>query len=182
MSAAIRRERPKIPKLAVKGELYGFVQGKLKSRQSLRKITRAMRVSYPENSSMRLSYESIYVAVNCPSSGLRRKPVGSPLRTRRDHLCADTPVTKSRRGFAQPMLCIHERDFATNNRTIPGYWKGHLIVGARHRSAIETLVERQTRYVKLLHLPSRNSQTLLSALVIGLGQPRQDLLKTLTCD
>ena len=47
---------------------------------------------------------------------------------------------------------------------------------------IGTLVERQTRYVKLLHLPSRDSQTLYAALVAGMGHLPEGLRKTLTWD
>ncbi len=57
-----------------------------------------------------------------------------------------------------------------------------LIVGKQNRSAIGTLVERQPRQVKLLHLSSRDSQTLHAALVAGLGQLPQELRKSLTWD
>ncbi len=121
--AAIRRQRPKTTKLAVNGELYDFVQDKLKCRWSPQQITRALRASYPDNLSMRLSHESIYVAIYRPSSGLLRKPAGSPLRTRRDHRRAHTRATKARRRFAQPMLSIHEREFAPSDRTVPRHWE-----------------------------------------------------------
>ncbi len=182
MRAAIRRQRPKTTKLAGNGELYDFAHAKLTCRWSPQQISRALRVSYPNNVSMRLSHESIYVAIYRPSSGLLRKPVGSPLRTGRDHQRAHTRANKARRRFAQPMLSIRECEFAPSDRTVPGHWEGDLIVGAQKRSVIGTLVERQTRYVKLLHLPSRDSQTLHAALVAGLGQLPLGLRKTLTWD
>jgi IS30 family transposase len=39
-------------------------------------------------------------------------------------------------------------------RADPGHWKGDLIVGRRNRSAIGTLVERKSRYTRLVHLPN----------------------------
>ncbi len=180
--AAIRRQRPKTTKLAGNGELFHFVHAKLTCKWSPQQITRALRVRYPDNPSMRLCHESIYVAIYRPSSGLFRKPVGSPLRTGRDHRRAHTRATKARRRFAQPMLSIHEREFAPSDRSVPGHWEGDLIVGSHNRSVIGTLVERQTRYVKLLHLPSRDSQTLYAALVAGMGHLPEGLRKTLTWD
>jgi len=80
------------------------------------------------------------------------------------------------------MLSVHERGFEPTDRSEPGHWEGDLIVGPHNRSAIGTLVERQTRYVKLLHLPAHNSIQLHSALVRALGQLPPALRKTLTCD
>ncbi len=56
------------------------------------------------------------------------------------------------------------------------------IVGPHNRSAIGTLVERQTRYVKLLHLPAHNSIELHAALVLVLGELPTRLRRTLTWD
>lgn len=55
-------------------------------------------------------------------------------------------------------------------------------MGPHNRSAIGTLVERQTRYVKLLHLPAHNSLELHAALVRAFGQLPPPLRRTLTRD
>jgi IS30 family transposase len=60
--------------------------------------------------------------------------------------------------------------------------EGDLIVGPHNRSAIGTLVERQTRYVKLLHLPVHNSLELHAALVRVFGELPAPLRRTLTWD
>lgn len=42
------------------------------------------------------------------------------------------------------MLSVHDRGFEPKDRSIAGHWEGDLIVGPDNRSAIGTLVERQT--------------------------------------
>ena len=80
------------------------------------------------------------------------------------------------------MLSIHERDFEPTDRTVSGNWEGDLIVGKQNRSAIGTLIERKTRTVKLLHLTSRDSQSLHAAVVDHLGKLLPKLRKSLTWD
>jgi transposase, IS30 family len=57
-----------------------------------------------------------------------------------------------------------------------------LIIGKDQGSAIGTLVERQTRLVRLLHLPFRDGVTLHGALTARLGDLPPALLRSITWD
>ncbi len=180
--AAVRRRRPKALKLTLNPELHAFVSDRLRLRWGPQQISRALRVAHPGNPGMRLSTESIYLAIYRPDNDLRAKPNPSLLRTGRDHRKAHTRQVRSRRRFAQPMLSVHERGFEPSDRTVAGHWEGDLIVGPNHRSGIGTLVERQTRYLKLVHLPVQDSATLHTALVAAFGRLPAGLRRTLTWD
>ena len=180
--AAGRRRRSHPLKLASDPTLGSYVSERLRERWSPQQISRALRLAHPNDPASRVATETIYQAIYRPDSGILRKPAPSPLRTGRDHRRGHTRQLRAGRRFAQPMLSVHERGFEPTDRSEAGHWEGDLIVGPHNRSAIGTLVERQTRYVKLLHLPAHNSSELHAALVLVLGQLPPALRRTLTWD
>ncbi len=80
------------------------------------------------------------------------------------------------------MLTVHDRPFKPEDRSQAGHWEGDLIVGKNQGSAIGTLVERQTRLVRLLHLPYRDGDTLHDALRDRMGDLPADMLRSITWD
>ena len=50
------------------------------------------------------------------------------------------------------MTSIHARPVEVAERTEVGHWEGDLVTG-RRPTAVATLVERQTRFVRLVPLP-----------------------------
>lgn len=66
-------------------------------------------------------------------------------------------------------------------RIMPGHWEGDLLCGDRS-SQIATLVERQTRYVMLVKVARKDSETVANALIKHARKLPQELYKSLTWD
>jgi IS30 family transposase len=169
-------------KILTSPQLQAFVKAKLRERWSPQQVSRALLAQFPGDPSMRASTESIYLAIYRPGSGLLRKLAPSPLRTGRDHRRAHSRQIRSRRRFSGPMLSVHDRGFELTDRSIAGHWEGDLIVGKEQGSAIGTLVERQSRMVRLLHLPRRDGDTLHEALKARMGELPAELRRSITWD
>jgi transposase, IS30 family len=185
--ATARRARDHTRRIEANPQLRELVAELLAQRWSPQQISRHLRTRFPQDRSMWLCHESIYRAVYEPGSVLIRPAKlapqhRSPLRTERDHRRAQQKVERRRPRFAQPMLTIHQRPFSFEDRTEAGHWEGDLIVGKEQGSAIGTLVERQTRVVRLLHLPARDSQTLHAALAARMADLPPQLLRSITWD
>ena len=81
------------------------------------------------------------------------------------------------------MTLVHQRPAEVKNRTVPGHWEGDLIIGRDQGSAIGTLVERVTRYVRLIHLPKGwKAPQVRNALITQTADLPAQLRRTLTWD
>jgi len=115
-------------------------------------IANRLRVDFPNDASMRISYEAIYQSLYVQGRGALRRELVACLRTGR---ALRVPRERTRghgKKFVTDEIMISERPAEAEDRAVPGHWEGDLILGLRS-SAIGTLVERTTRFTMLLHLP-----------------------------
>jgi IS30 family transposase len=181
-----RRARGHRRRIETNDELGQLVAELLAQRWSPQQISRQLRRKFPQEPGMWLCHESIYQAVYQPGSPLKRpSPLAphhrSPLRTGRDHRRGHQHARRRPR-FEQPMLTIGQRPFQPEDRSEAGHWEGDLIIGKDQGSAIGTLVERQTRMVRLLHMPQRDSDTLHDKLKARMADLPAGLLRSITWD
>ena len=177
-----RRSRP--AKLAINRRLRDEVQARLENEQhSPQQIARRLPIDYPDDAEMRVSHETIYLAIYVQGKGNLRRELHRCLRTgravRKPHRRAD-----QRRGRIKDMVNISDRPATVADRAVPGHWEGDLILGSTASgSAIGTLVERSTRFVMLLHLPNQHTaEAVQEAIVAKMAALPAVLRKTLTWD
>ena len=157
-----RAARPKTAKLAGNAELAGAVAGRLEQKWSPEQVSVWLRREFPDRPEMRVCHETIYQSIYVQGRGALRKELSACLRTGR---ALRRPRRKDgeRRGKIPGMVMISDRPAEAADRAVPGHWEGDLIAGAGSKSAIGTLVERSTRFVLLLHLPSGHGAEAVAA-------------------
>src|SRR5690606_25425391 len=159
-----RAHRPKECKLARQPRLRRIVAQKLQLAWSPEQIAGWLKRRYPEDESLHVSHETIYRSLFVQSRGVLKKELIKHLRSQRQIRRGKASTTRGqRRGQIVDAVSIRERPAAVEDRAIPGHWEGDLIAGTRN-TRIATLVERQSRFVMLVKLEHRDSQTVVSAL------------------
>jgi transposase, IS30 family len=153
-AAADRRTaRPKPSKLAVQPRLRAEVEDKLRLRWSPEQIAGWLRVAYPDDPSMRISHETIYLSVFVRRRGVLGGELRRCLRTGRAMRYPRGKRLPQGRGQLIDTVSIGHRPAEVDRRTVGGHWEGDLVLGKRP-SAVATLVERTSRSVLLVALPA----------------------------
>jgi len=84
-------------------------------------------------------------------------------------------------GQIKDAISIRERPASVEDRAVPGHWEGDLIMGSKN-SYIATLVERHSRYVILVKVANKDTQSVVSALIKQAHKLPRELYKSLTWD
>jgi IS30 family transposase len=74
-----------------------------------------------------------------------------------------------------------DRPTEIEDRAIPGHWEGDLLSGARN-SHIATLVERSSRFLMLVKVGGKDSDSVVSALIARVQHLPQGVMASLTWD
>jgi succinate dehydrogenase flavoprotein subunit len=105
------------------------------------------------------------------------------------HLRASRTIRRSRHaslkrnglGQIKDAVSIRERPASAEDRAIPGHWEGDLIGGSKN-SYVATLVERHSRYVMLVKVANKDTESVVSALIKQSQRLPRELYKSLTWD
>ena len=115
---------------------------------------------------MQVSHETIYLSLFVQSGGVLRKTLIRHLRRRKTmRRCQCATTAGQPRGQIIDAVSIRERPASIEDRAVPGHWEGDLLAG-KSNSHIATLVERQSRFVMLVRLSGKDTQTFGSAALI----------------
>ena len=145
-------------------------------------ISRRLRLEFASDPMMQVSHETIYQSLFVQGRGELRRELHRCLRSGRAHR-RSRPELANGTGQIPGMVNISERPAEVADRAVPGHWEGDLIMGRNNRSAVGTLVERNTRYVLLLHLPNgRNADAVNQAMKTAIATLPAELIRTITWD
>ena len=179
--AELRARRPKPFKLD-DPRLALAVQAKLCQKWSPQQISLHLAGEHGDEAAMRVSHETIYQALFVQGRGQLRAELHRHLRTGRAWR-RPRGLFGAHQSKIPGMVSISERPAEADDRAVPGHWEGDLIMGANCRSAIGTLVERQTRYCLLVHLPDgHGAETVRDRLVAAIKTLPEHLRRSLTWD
>lgn len=177
-----RARRPKICRLAMHPVLRRLVWRKLRDDWAPEQIAKWLMKTYPDDPSLHVSHETIYRTLYVQTRGELRKELTAHLR--RSYGVRQSPRAKRTgrgRGQIPGAVSISERPPEVADRAVPGHWEGDLLAGNK-QSNIATLVERYSRYVMLVRLPARDTDTVVRALARKIQRLPASLKLSLTWD
>ncbi len=177
-----RARRPKTCKLARNRALARAVAEKLLLEWAPDQIAGWLKRMYPDDQDMQVSHETIYKTLFIQARGALKKELQQHLRkTRAMRRSRHKTLKDDGLGKITNAVSIRERPAEAEDRAVPGHWEGDLLFGSNN-SQIATLVERHTRYVMLVRVPSKDTKTVINALIRQAHKLPRELYKSLTWD
>ncbi len=177
-----RAHRPKTCKLVGNRARAHIVASKLRLEWSPEQIAGWLKHTYADNENYQVSHETIYRSLFIQARGALKKELLQYLRrTRAIRRSRHHTQKTDDHGRITDTVSIRERPASVEDRAVPGHWEGDLLFGSSN-SQIATLVERHTRYVMLARVKSKDTETVINALIKQAHKLPKELYKSLTWD
>lgn len=161
--------------------LEQYVLNKLSLRWSPWQIHISLKHTFPQNKTMNISHEAIYMYIYLHSKKELKELLIAELRQKRKYR-GNVRRGTDKRTTIKDAVRIDERPLEVIGREIPGHWEGDLVMGKDRASAIGTLVERTTRTIILVPLKARDATTVRKAFQQEFKSIPKQMKKTLTYD
>tara|TARA_R110002049_G_scaffold234486_1_gene407722 strand:+ start:5095 stop:6255 length:1161 start_codon:yes stop_codon:yes gene_type:complete len=174
--------RPKPCFLSTHSALRAMVAQKLQEQWSPQQIAGWLKITFDGDETMHVSHETIYKSLFIQARGVLKKELMAHLRSRRIMRRGKTASTAGQtRGQIIDAVSIRDRPAEIEDRAVPGHWEGDLLSGAKN-SHIATLVKRTSRFVMLVQVKGKDSNTVVDALIRQVGQLPKSVMASLTWD
>lgn len=137
---------------------------------------------HPAEPEKQVSHETIYRSLFIQARGVLKKELLEHLRAKRTvRRSRHASMKRSGLGQIKNAVSIRERPPSVEDRAVPGHWEGDLIAGSKN-SYIATLVERHSRYVMLIKVANKDTESVVSALIKQSRRLPSELYRSLTWD
>ncbi len=177
-----RARRPKTCKLIENRALACMVANKLQLQWSPEQIAGWLKRTDAQDENDPVSHETIYRSLFIQARGALKKELLQHLRRTRGMRRSRHHTQKTDdHGRITGTVSIRERPASVEDRAVPGHWEGDLLAGSKN-SYIATLVERHSRYVMLAKVNSKDTETVINALITHAHKLPRELYKSLTWD
>jgi IS30 family transposase len=171
-----QRDRPKDRLLEANRRLHDEVNDGIKKKWSPRQISRRLWQDFPDDDTMRVSPETIYQTLYLQARGTLRTELKLALRQGRTQRVPRSRATVTKGGIPN-MINVSERPPEADDRKVPGFREGDLIIGKGGKSRIATLVERTTRFLMLVQVPYDRTAERVAGLLASKMETLPDFLR-----
>jgi IS30 family transposase len=140
-----------------------------------------IKILYPNDPVMSISYESIYKHIyRHRQTSLGRKLI--KLLPYHHHKRRDKRRFGKKRNRIKDQVSIDNRPAYIELRQEAGHLEGDLMIGVGQKSAIGTIVDRKTRFLIIVKINNRKSKTVTQEFAMHLNKQPKYLRKTMTYD
>jgi IS30 family transposase len=168
--------------LAKNRELQRIGAVKLKEDWAPQQIAGWLKDEYPGNPELWVSHETIYRSLFVQARGALKKELLGHLRSkRRIRRSRHATYFGAGRGEIVDAVSIRQRPAESEDRAVPGHWEGDLVEGSRG-TFIATLVERQSRFVIIVKIADKRTESVVAALIKAVRKLPVSLRRSLTWD
>jgi IS30 family transposase len=174
--------RPKRCLLSTNAPLRQVVAQKLHLDWSPQQVAGWLKREYHDDPLMQISHETIYRSLFIQARGALKKELVAHLRSGRAiRRGKHASIRGHGHGQIPEAVSISERPAEAEDRAVPGHWEGDLIAGSNN-SYIATLVERRSRFVMLVRVAGKDTESVVSALTKHVLKLPEGIMQTLTWD
>lgn len=167
------------PAIAENERLMAYVTATLRQDWSPEQIAGRLPVDFPDDPSMRISHESIYLLVYAD-----KKRGGDLYRhLRQSHAKRRRRLnSKGKRGMIRDRVSIEERPSVVDKQHRIGDWEGDTVFGKGHANPLATFVDRKSLYTLVAPMEDKSAASLNAASFKAFHDVPPALRHTLTVD